>query len=218
MTRLDEATADFRPHQLCTVTIGDTPQAWADAGFTVIADQVHIDNTVIRLVGGPDRGILSAGIQGIDADVDGLGFVPGVEGGPVGPENPHPNRVDGIDHLVAMSPSMDRTTQALERAGIELRRVRRFSVGEEDRRQAFFWLGDVILELVGPDDGESDEPAGLWGLALSCADLDAASALLGERLGRVKAAIQKGRSIATLRTGELDISIPIALMSPHQTT
>ncbi len=85
----------------------------------------------------------------------------------------------------------------------------------EPRRQAFFWLGDVILELVGRDDLERPGPARFWGLAMSCNDLDAAAALLGRYLDAPKAAVQAGRTIATLQTSELGISVPIALMSPQ---
>jgi len=52
-------------------------------------------------------------------------------------------------------------------------------------------------------------------LALECDDLDLAAHRLGEALGTVKDAVQPGRRIATVRTKELGISVPIALMSPH---
>jgi hypothetical protein len=83
------------------------------------------------------------------------------------------------------------------------------------RRQTFFWLGDVILELVGADEPEGDGPSKVWGLALTCSDLDATAATLGDKCGDPKPAVQRGRRIATLRTSALGISIPIALMSPH---
>ncbi|MGB0501850.1 MAG: glyoxalase, partial [Acidimicrobiales bacterium] len=100
-------------------------------------------------------------------------------------------------------------------AGLQRRRTRRFQVGVETRRQDFFWLGDVILELVGVDGAEGTGDATFWGLALECDDLDLAARRLGEALGTVKDAVQPGRRIATVRTKELGISVPIALMSPH---
>ncbi|MDW3219387.1 MAG: hypothetical protein R8F63_12325 [Acidimicrobiales bacterium] len=206
-----------RPHQLETVVVGDDPRAWADAGFTVTDGRTRIGGTTIVLAGAADeRGILAAD-AGIAGPVDGMAFstVPPDRGMVTRAAPDHPNRVVGFDHLVAMSPDMDRTTAALTDAGVEHRRTRTFEVGEAMRRQAFFWLGDVILELVGDDAAHGDGPATLWGLALTCDDLDASAEALGAALGRVKPAVQPGRHIATMRTRDLDISVPIALMSPH---
>ena len=46
------------------------------------------------------------------------------------PNPPPTNRVIGIDHLVAMSTDVDRTTVALQSADVELRRERRFGNGK----------------------------------------------------------------------------------------
>ena len=44
---------------------------------------------------------------------------------PLGEPAPvHPNGVTGIDHVVAFSPDLDRTTAALQAAGLDLRRIR----------------------------------------------------------------------------------------------
>jgi hypothetical protein len=128
---------------------------------------------------------------------------------------PHRNQITEFDHLVAMSPDMDRTTAALVAAGLDHRRTRTFEAGDRTMRQAFFWMGDVILELAGEDAAHGVDPATLWGLALTCHDLHAAAAELGDALGAIKPAVQRGREIATLRTRELGISVPVALMSPH---
>jgi hypothetical protein len=45
-------------------------------------------------------------------------------------------------------------------------------------------------------------------------DLDAAARLLGDRLGRIKEAVQPGRRIATVRQAA-GIGVPLALMSPR---
>jgi hypothetical protein len=199
-------------HQLHTIVIGDEPAPWRDAGFTVDDHRLRIGNTTLDLIGGEQRGIAAIGIEaGADA-IHGLTCNTSLVDAP---SNAHANHVDGIDHLVVMSPAMNRTTDALARAGIEVRRERRFSVEGEARRQCFFWLGDVILELVGRDDIEAEGKAQFWGLALSCDDLDAAAGWLGDRLGPPRPALQSGRSIATIRTLELDISVPMALMTPH---
>jgi hypothetical protein len=54
-----------------------------------------------------------------------------------------------------------------------------------------------------------------WGLTLVVDDLDAAAARLGDRVGPVKDAVQKGRRIATLRR-EAGLGVPVALMSPRR--
>ena len=199
-------------YQLHTILIGDSPLPWAEAGFTVDDDRVRIGMTTLHLVGGKQRGINAVGISGLAGQIDGLNCdAASVDARP----GTHPNHVDGIDHLVVMSPAIDRTTATLAAAGIEARRQRAFSMEGKARRQCFFWLGDVILELIGSDDVEATGPARFWGLALSCEDLDAAAAQLGARLGQPVPAVQRGRSIATMCTREHGISVPLALMTPH---
>ena len=204
-------------HQLRTIDVGDDGDAWASAGFTVVDNRIGVGNTVVHLVGCDDeRGILRVAVDGIDAEIDGMAF-----GGPSVPPPAtadHPNRVTRFDHLVALSPDMDRTTEALTGAGVELRRTRTFSGGRdgsEIRRQAFFWLGDVILELAGSDTSADPGPAMLWGLAFTTDDLDEACAALGDAIGTPREAVQEKRRIATIRIRALHISVPIALMTPH---
>ena len=130
----------------------------------------------------------------------------------------HPNGVAGLDHVVAISPALDRTVAALEAAGLDLRRVREEPTPAGAPRQAFFRLGDVILEVVQePDEaiekaGGVERPAFFWGLALLAPDLDAAVATLGDRVGEPRDAVQPGRRIATLRRSA-GLAVPIALMT-----
>ena len=56
-------------------------------------------------------------------------------------------------------------------------------------------------------------PARFWGITFTTADIDAAAELLGDKLGRVKDAVQPGRRIATVRT-EAGLGLPVALISP----
>lgn len=201
--------------QLQIVTVGDHADAWAAAGFAVDGNVVWIGSTAIVCLGDDSPGIRHVTIDGVTDDVDGLPVAAAhVPDRPDG-DAEHSNLVSGFDHLVAMSPSMERTSTALQAAGLEHRRTRTFEVGGEMRRQDFFWLGDVILELVGLDGIAGDGPATWWGLALECRDLDLAAERLGDALGRVKDAVQPGRRIATIRTRDLGVSVPIALMSPH---
>ena len=201
-------------HQLTELRIGDDPASWADAGFTVDGAAVHLGHTRISLLGKSEpRGIASMAIDGVDTDIDSLPVHHGADLHAA--EHEHANLVDAIDHVVVMTPDSDRTTTALERAGLEARRIRTFDVGGMVRRQTFFWMGDVILELVGGDEPTGTGPPALWGLALTSPDLDATAAALGAFCGPPKPAVQQGRRIATLKTRDLDISTAVAIMSPH---
>jgi hypothetical protein len=208
------------PGSLVEIEIGDDPAAWAALGFAVSDDGVarvgHVD---LRLVGAHDK--RGRGIVGwtLDAaapagDVDGLPTVdaatrPGADDRAAAPPVDHPNGVVGIDHLVVMTPDLDRTTEALGAAGIEARRTREAGGG---RQQRFFRLGEVILEVVGPATPAGEGPASFWGLALTVADIDATAAYLVGRIVEPKAAVQAARRIATLRPGD-EVSVPIAVMS-----
>ena len=107
---------------------------------------------------------------------------------------------------------------ALEGAGLDLRRVREEPTPAGAPRQAFFRLGATILEVVQepPEAIEragGDHPAFFWGLAFLAPDLEATAASLGEHVGDVRAAVQPGRRIATLRRSA-GLSLPAALMTP----
>ena len=111
------------------------------------------------------------------------------------------------------SPNPDRTRAAFEAAGLEARRVRSFETAQGPQRQTFFWMGDVICEVVGPDDGDGDGPATPWGLALTVRDLEATHRSLAPAVTAIKPAVQPGRSVCTLRSDEM--STPILFISPH---
>jgi hypothetical protein len=131
----------------------------------------------------------------------------------------HGNAITAIDHLVAFSPQLDRSVEALQSAGLDLRRIREQPTPAGAPRQAFFRLGEVILELVQePDevvaarsDGTSG-PARFWGLALLSDDLEQTVGQLGEHSSEIRAAVQPGRRIATLRRSA-GLAAPVALMS-----
>jgi hypothetical protein len=115
-----------------------------------------------------------------------------------------------------MSPDVDRTIAALNAVGLETLRTRLVDPEQYgfEARQTFFRLGEVILELIGPNQAQGDGPAAFFGLAYTVADIDALPELYGEHLGRVKAAVQPGRRITTLRHKELGLSVATAFMSP----
>ena len=115
-----------------------------------------------------------------------------------------------VDHVVALTPELDATVDALVAAGLDHRRTRDAGGG---MRQAFFLVRPTLLELGGPVP-DVEAPA-FWGLTLVVEDLDAAATRLGDRLGAVKDAVQPGRRIATVRR-EAGLGLPVALMTPRQ--
>ncbi len=113
-----------------------------------------------------------------------------------------------------MTPELDRTADALAAAGFELRRRRDAERDGHEVHQLFYWLGDVILEVVEDPRIASDAPASVWGLALTVGDLDVTAALLGPLMSDPRAAVQPDRRIASLRR-DAGLSVPIAFMTPH---
>jgi hypothetical protein len=148
-----------------------------------------------------------SGIDPDDDDIDGLPTAPSTRG-PGVPET-HPNGTIEIDHIVVMSHAPERTKAELEKRGLEVRRVRDAGNGMS---QTFFKMREVVLELIGPKVADDDTPAHFYGLAFTVEDLDATAALLGDKLGRVKDAVQSGRRIATLRE-EAGAGVAVAFMS-----
>jgi hypothetical protein len=201
------------------LVIADPPEAWADAGFTVDDDGTCVVGRVrLQLVGrdGDRKRILSWSLRDVSGDVASIdGLVTTTSDEPMPKPVTHANGAELIDHLVIMSPDVDRTIAALNRAGLDTLRTRHVDPEQYgfEARQAFFRLGEVILELIGPNEPQGDGPAAFFGLAYTVSDIDALPALYGEHLGRVKDAVQPGRRITTLRHKELGLSVATAFMS-----
>ena len=200
--------------ELRTLLVGDDPQGWAAAGFQVDGDTTTIGTIQIRFVDGAEPGV--AGIkftEVADGPIDGLPATT-TTAEPAEPVQ-HPNRVSRMDHVVVMTPDIDRTIGALESAGFNPRRTRDIPGAEPPRRQVFLWAGETILEVVGPITPTGTGPASIWGLALTTDDMDAAVSALGDRLTTPKPAVQPGREIATVKTKDLGVSLALAMMTPH---
>jgi catechol 2,3-dioxygenase-like lactoylglutathione lyase family enzyme len=232
LATLGPASAPAGPHRACTVrsltgvsieeiTLADEPAAWEALGFALDGRDCHVGSVTFALRGADaGRGIVGWSLRGLDgSDLDGLATSVSerpLATPPVASE--HPNGAVGVDHVVAMSPSLDRTVAALRAAGLDLRRIREEPTAAGAPRQAFFRLADVILEVVQEPaeivrrQGGPDRPARLWGLALLFADLPRAVEMLGSHAGPVHAAVQPGREIATVRRSA-GLSVPMALMS-----
>ena len=199
-----------REPELAELVIADLPDAWRELGFEV-DEQDHLDIGGVRIrLGGGGSGITAWSLMRVNAmgSIDGLPSpVPRVLYPP--PFKTHPNGATGIDHIVILSSSLDRTAAALDRAGVELKRTQESERG----RMGFRRLGPAVLEVVQRDDLESDE-ARFWGLAVVVISLEEIAERLGDRLGPIKDAVQPGRRIATLRA-DAGLSVPLAFMSPE---
>jgi hypothetical protein len=125
------------------------------------------------------------------------------------PAAAHPLGALALDHVVVATPDLERTFAALERAGVERRRVREAG---HNARQGFYVVGDAVLEVVGPAQPDGDGPASFWGLVLVVEDLDRAAERLGPLLGTPRDAVQPGRRIATVRR-EAGLGTAVALMT-----
>lgn len=203
------------------MTVADAPEAWSALGFAVDGDTCVVGEVRIRLAGADaGRGLAGWSLRGVETtELDGLATTRS-ELEPPAEAPAHPNGVTGLDHVVAISPALDRTVTALRGAGLDLRRVREEPTPAGAPRQAFFRVGATILEVVQePAEatkraGGDDRPAFFWGLAFLAPDLDATVAGLGgERVGEVRPAVQPGRRIATLRRAA-GLALPVALMTP----
>lgn len=177
---------------LVALDVAGDADAWRAAGFAVDADGVlRLGHVRVQ------TGIGESGIAGWTLGA-GTEVEPAV----------HPNGAVVLDHLVVFTDDPDRTVMTYADLGLEVRRVRDLGNGTT---QTFFRAGEVIIELVGPIEGDGER---LWGLSPTVADIDACAELLGERMGSIKGATQPGRQVATLRHEACGLTIPIAFMSP----
>ncbi len=204
---------------LAELELADEPARWAALGFDVGADGCRLGGVEIRFRdGGGQRGIVGWALRDLlSTELDGLPTALCERAG-AGGESAHANGAVAIDHIVAMSPALERSVAALRAAGLDLRRVREEPTPAGAPRQAFFRVGREILELVQePEDvveraGGADRPARFWGLAVLVDDLDHAVAAMAPHVGTVRAAVQPGRRIATVRRSA-GLAVPLALMS-----
>ena len=199
--------------------IEDEPDRWSALGFAVSDGRCRIGSVWLAFIrSDTSAGIVGWSLRGITStELDGLPTMLS-ERAPASAAAAQPNGVIAIDHVVAVSPALDRSVRALRAAGLDLRRVREQPTPSGAPRQAFFRLGEEILELVAePDDvlertGAPDRPARFWGLALQVDDLERTVAMLGPDAGPIRPAVQPGRRIATVQRSA-GLAVPLALMS-----
>jgi hypothetical protein len=197
---------DPRP-ELVRLEIADTPERWEALGFIVADSGVALGGLTIGL-GTAGRGITAWTLRNAPpalTEIDGLRTSTTSDSGPPSehprsrqPEARHPNGALAVDHVVVITPDFDRTSVALDTAGMPLRRVRTVGAGADGFRQGFRRIGPAILELVEAQ-GASPGPARFWGLVIIVHSLDVLAERLQGQLGRIKPAVQPGRQIATLK-------------------
>jgi hypothetical protein len=188
--------------RLTDLSVVDPPAAWEALRFDVVDATIALDGVVLRL------GAATSGLA-----LDGAAIIDGLPTAhPTSPQlpfAPHPNGVTGVDHFVLVTPDFDGTAEALEAAGLPLKRIR----DAGGFRQGFRRVGPAILELVEANQ-MPDGPARFWGLTLIASDLDALAARLTDRLRPIKDAVQPGRRIATLDRAA-GLKTNVAFMTPE---
>jgi len=231
-----ESPATPWPLQLELLELGDNAAAWRAAGFWVSPDKtVQVGGTTIVCTGKGQpfhgwriQGLGASSSAAVQSEVDGLQLLPAasnndavkIQDVPTAKPDmqPHPNGITRIDHIVVSTGNCSRSINAFTAAGFEVCGSRSTTGDRSPVRQTFFWAGDVILELIGPDskNATNDSPATIFGLAMVTEDLQRTAEVLGKLLGAPKNAVQHGRQIARLRTQTLGIGLHIAVMSPHK--
>lgn len=206
---------------LTGLTLATPESPWSHAGFDVAGGLMALGTVRVWLAGaGAGRGI--AGWSFDDPPpaelLDGLPAPSAATGN--AHAQAHPNGIEAVDHVVAFSPDLDRTVAALQSAGLDLRRRREGPTAGGSARQAFFRVGEPILEVVehpppALDADRPDAPARLWGVALLAPDIDATAARIGPALGAVRDAIQPGRRIASFKR-EAGLGLAVAVISPRR--
>lgn len=195
------------------ILVADPPQAWTAAGFSVSEGVCRVGDVGIRLVGRDGgTGIIGWSLGGCAAtDLDGIPTT--VSDAVAAAPAEHPNGVTGIDHIVLLSPDLDRTVAALGAIGAQPRRERLGELGGRPIRQIFFRFGAVIVEAVGSPDPAGEGPATLWGITYNVTDIDATAAYFDARTTRIKDAVQPGRRITTVHHQEFGMSVRTAMLS-----
>ena len=131
-------------------------------------------------------------------ELDGLPTVP--TDAPSAPRTPG-GALLAVDHVVAFTDDLARTTAALSAAGLDHRRTA--------GRTAFFVVGPALLEVVERAEAPPGR-ASFWGVTFVVADPDAPR----PNIGPARDAVQAGRRIATVRASA-GLGLPVALISPR---
>jgi hypothetical protein len=202
---------------LTGLVVGDDPASWAALGLPVAGDRCTVGGVRIHLVGDDGRrGILGWELDPpVDGEVDGLptavDVVADTDAATAAAASRSGYAVAAVDHLVVATPDLERTTAALTIVLGEARRTIDAARGDTGTRYRFWLLGTCALELIGPVEASGDGPARFVGLAFTAPDLGAFRDVADDP----RPAVQPGRTIATLRAREHDVSVPLAVLTPR---
>lgn len=191
--------------RLASVVVGGPVQPWEALGFTVVDGLIPFWNGAVEVGDATPAPALRVAGTDVAGDLDGVALLAGT----VAPAVEHPNGAVELDHVVIRTPSLERTSAAVEqRLGLPLKRIREAGT----LRQGFHRFPErgCIVELVETDGADR---ASLWGLVVIVADIDAFVAGAGTGLvGEARPAVQPGRRIASVRR-EAGLPCPVAVMS-----
>ncbi len=206
---------------LAELGVGDEPELWSDLGFDVVDDRCRLGTVDVVLTGpGEGAGIHRWSWRNGEAGAS-VGDIPTtvVDAPVLDPGPAHPNGAVGLFYVVLFGPSWAQAAAGLTELGLDPGEGR--PMGRAADASAPVTLrsladaGGVEIEVIGPAEPEPDRGWRLWGTIVEVADLDATAEHLGPRLRPVKAAVQRGRRIATLDRSA-GSSVAIAFMGPDE--
>jgi len=199
--------------RITQLVVGGQPAAWSSIGLTFRDGVCSLGDVQLRLDQTLSPGLHSwvisecvgtGDIDGIPTTCDGVS--------PARAFAPDSSIIDvvGVDHVVAFTNDLERTSGELARVtGEPLKRVRDAGNGV---RQGFHRLGSVIVEIV---EQQRVERSSLWGFVLTVNNLDDVAAYMGpDVLSPSKDAVQPGRRIAAFRSG-VGLGTAVALITPE---
>jgi len=181
---------------IAALMVGGAPEPWESLGFAKLSTEgtrTLFSLSDVLLIVDTSRRVGSVGWQLADQPFAGP---PGTIG------------CLGVDHVVWRTNDLESTCAEVTRlTGAPCKRVRDAGNGVS---QGFHRVDNIIVEVVAGG-GVVDQPH-LWGFVVNVTDLDGVCGFAGpEVIGAPKPATQRGRRIATARSGA-GLGVPFALM------
>jgi hypothetical protein len=215
-----EEIKDNAAYCLTTLTLGDMPEAWRKAGFSVSNDTVVVGDISIRLTGA-GGGLRQIGFSG--CSMAHPLQLPGVET-VIAPTRAqqvlHPNTTTSLAEVVLYAQRLQEFVTGMRRAGVQTHKRRDPQPIGDHSVATFLFPGQKLRLLVfGPNDEASDPSRNpkMWmmghGLGHGSTELTGYLPLVREHpppgvvsdcVGPSKEAVQKGRRIATLPAGTIE--------------
>lgn len=208
------------PYALGQLGVSGSPDAFRAVGFNISPNGLlAVLNGAIAFSGvGQEHQFLGIGAVGpmipTGVTLDGISVL----NSEVVPPVDHPNGVYELDHIVVLTPDIDRTSHHTQ-AVLGLRQLG--SREADGQRQIFHRFADVahpggdvskgcLVELVQTNRVTS---ARLWGVVFNTYDLAAMAQRCGGLLGEPHEAVQPERQIAVFAPGAA-LGIQVAVMTP----